>query len=441
MAMSLERDAGASGNASRARTWALLVGAVLVAAVGLVVVVILRPFDAGRDSVADGPLIVVKREGIFAIDANTGRMTREVGPATPDIARTVLDLTDSFRGTALSPDRRYVASVTELADIGGPVPRSVGVEVVDLSTGEHHLIRSPAEGTPAWSNQDSLAWLAETTLADGSPALAPAVNLLQRGGGSPVTWTAPDGSLIVSMAWSPTAEVLAISTLSSCGAAVRSNVYLIDGASGVGRPLIDGDFQADISWAPDGRMLAALVDLTGPCAQVSAGLDVITVDLATRHQTVVWPDGTTVPIWTPDGSRMIVQGASDLATVKLDGSARSEIVSDPFIESAALSPDGSHLAYTVSSPNLPKNAYGGTDTLFVGGIDGQAAVPIADKVWNNVTMPTWSPTGAWLAFVRSPLGTRSDRTSIRDQRSLWVVRPDGSDLHLVLDRPISSLSW
>jgi Tol biopolymer transport system component len=199
---------------------------------------------------------------------------------------------------------------------------------------------------------------------------------------------------------------------------------------------------------PDGSGIDDL-DVTATCAVWFPGgrKILITNDAAVAAGTplrpaVVDPDGsnrqpldaTTNPNLnlgcgdvSPDGSRIALEGFGQDGHAELDGiySIRAadggglvRLLRGP-ISPPRYSPDGTRLSYFDTKEGVSPT---GSGALFVMGADGSEPVRITP--WGYAFMDhAWSPDGRWIVFQR-PYG------------QLYLVRPDGSELHRVpLDLP------
>jgi Tol biopolymer transport system component len=130
---------------------------------------------------------------------------------------------------------------------------------------------------------------------------------------------------------------------------------------------------------------------------------------------------------SPDGSRIAVEGFGQSGHAELDG-IYSVRASDGgglvrFLEGPVspprYSPDGTRLSFFDTKEGVSPT---GSGALFVMGADGTKPVRITP--WGYAFDDhAWSPDGSWIVFQR-PYG------------QLYLVRPDGSDLHrLPLDLP------
>jgi len=102
----------------------------------------------------------------------------------------------------------------------------------------------------------------------------------------------------------------------------------------------------------------------------------------------------------------------------------SKMVIDNAGQNLAWSPDGSQLAFLKG--RLVKTGNTGIFKTSVAVIraDSTAERTIVDDPKYLDMTPAWSPDGRWIAFSRINLVT--------NERSLWLVNPNGNGLHLIL---------
>jgi Tol biopolymer transport system component len=125
---------------------------------------------------------------------------------------------------------------------------------------------------------------------------------------------------------------------------------------------------------------------------------------------------------SPDGSRIALEGFSQNGDPELngiysvrasDGGGLIRILRGP-VSPPKYSPDGTLLSFFDIKEGVSPS---GSGALFVMGADGSDPVRITP--WGYAFMDhAWSPDGSWIVFQR-PYG------------QLYLVRPDGSDLHRV----------
>ena len=122
--------------------------------------------------------------------------------------------------------------------------------------------------------------------------------------------------------------------------------------------------------------------------------------------------------------------ASDICTLNADGSDLRRLTSGPRNEyDADWSPAGRELVFR-SAPSADPASSGPSDIV---------VVDVETKLLRNLTnhpewgnwSPAWSPDGKWIAFY-------SDRDQ---QPGLYLIRPDGTDMHLLLEGDAEYPSW
>ncbi len=226
-------------------------------------------------------------------------------------------------------------------------------------------------------------------------------------------------------------------------------------------------------WSPDGKQIAFCSDRNN-----STNLYVCNADGSKVRRVITSPAVCYMPSWqkTPDGERIVLgmHGEKpEMASVRPDGKdlRMLGIGHDP-----TLSPDGKWICYTGEVPGgvsvFVMDHQGEnkrrivTETSRVGATfpnwspDSQRIVysfPVGDalelfiidvdasnnqqltKLGKIATPSAWSPDGEWISFRLTDerywsnrermLKTYSEKPA--DKRPVWVVRPDGSDAHLI----------
>jgi Tol biopolymer transport system component len=181
-------------------------------------------------------------------------------------------------------------------------------------------------------------------------------------------------------------------------------------------------FSGGPRWSPDGSQ----VSLLAPCTdgEENCAATIVDPDTGTFRQ-FKRPDPdleTNCTGWSPDGTRLLCDsfGVTDpsrngiYTILASDGRGLSRITSNPGGEDIPgdYAPDGKRLVFSRTDPSRPTNA---NVALFVVNVDRTGLRRITP--WG---LPFWEDAGRW-----SPDGST---ILFDDQRSLFVVHPDGSGM-------------
>ncbi len=201
-----------------------------------------------------------------------------------------------------------------------------------------------------------------------------------------------------------------------------SSVYVADpDGTDASRVSPSGNLVA-VSWSPDGDRIA-YIDSAGEFGGGSIYL--MNADGSDR-QVFVDASSTRVPLggvgWSPDG-RWIVYGAGTgmlpsgdnryrIFVKSADGGAAIQLTQGPEEDLLpAFSPDGTEIAFS----RLTQTPF--SSSIDIMQADGSDVRTIVRSTQADLSGPSWSPEGGWIAFSQG--------------RLIRLVKPDGSDNHVI----------
>ncbi|MDP1794852.1 MAG: hypothetical protein Q8K63_12035 [Acidimicrobiales bacterium] len=272
------------------------------------------------------------------------------------------------------------------------------------------------------------------------PAAAFGANRIAYVTGSGATWTVnPDGSdprfvanSAYHPAWAPSHAALAVVDAQSPGGILS---YIApSGARFALTPAPDGSGEGDSrpTWSPDGLRLAfGRVDFQGSGGYSS--IWVVNKDGQNAQQISVAGCFTADPTWSPSGthiafwsSRDHCSGSGAIGTYELyvmrsDGSNVRRLGTAVNSGAPAFSPDGTKIAFASDRD--------GNFEVYVMTSEGEEETRITTTAGED-TDPTWSPDGSRIAF-----------RSARNGGGIYSMKPDGTDVRLVVSGAASQPSW
>jgi Tol biopolymer transport system component len=136
--------------------------------------------------------------------------------------------------------------------------------------------------------------------------------------------------------------------------------------------------------------------------------------------------------WSPDGKWLSYATADNIRLYNLD-SGETHVIKSILGASAAWAPDAKSVLYR---DVIIQNGQFVTQ-LFVYDLETGKSTNIKPDIGFENILAAWSPNGEWIAVVRRDL-------SIARGDQIWLMRPDGSDAHVVTNTPNAlhgTLNW
>jgi hypothetical protein len=170
-------------------------------------------------------------------------------------------------------------------------------------------------------------------------------------------------------------------------------------------------------------------------------------------------DGRELIGWSPDGSRLLIRGGPGLLLSDPSGSVRrtfayGDLCAYPCagMETFSFSPDGTRLAFVRAYPDVENS----TVIAILDLASGQVSELTSTRTTNGSSdeqcwissrcegmddTPRWSPDGSRLVFARQVMSPEPG--SAWTSAVVYVVNPDGSDLHRVTPQGFTAIdpSW
>jgi TolB protein len=281
--------------------------------------------------------------------------------------------TDLGAGVATGP-RGQIAFVRFSVQIGHP-------RIYSLTLGRPATKRLPLPGlataAPAWSPDGRRLAFVVGKNAPGSRDIAGKVDLYVSGSNGRRLRRLIRASRVGAASWSLDGKRLAF--VRSAATGNGSSLWIVAASGGDARRVTHGSIDLEPSWAPNGRTIAFVRVDPGT---YQGGIWLVRPDGSGLRRILSRLKNISDPVWSPDGSRLLVHDSHAIYTVRLDGSRRRELV--------RLS------------------------------VDARGAV--------EDPQPAWSPDGHWIAFCQL-------RSKGVEGSDIWIVRSDGTGLRRVTRSP------
>jgi Tol biopolymer transport system component len=264
-----------------------------------------------------------------------------------------------------------------------------------------------------------------------------------RDGGDVRKLTSNPGHFSVTPDWSPDGQRIAFDRRTFAGGKRVGQIYLMNAdGSALARLTRGPGLHANPSWSPDASSLAIRTSwgagraLRGIWIIPASDPDGVTVEDARRLTSV--PAGVKFdaePQYSPDGSSIVftrfkTARRSAIHRINVDGTGLERLTpwrlnaSDP-----DWSPDGERIAFDSGDFG---GRTGGGGNIYVMRADGGGRTRLTDRPrfragerFDVVNNPVWSPSGTNIMYTHF----------LPERGVLAVMKADGSDKHVVLDRP------
>lgn len=235
--------------------------------------------------------------------------------------------------------------------------------------------------------------------------------------------------------WSPDNRWIAF----QAGDGFRGDIYFVAarGDSAPVRLTHDNRFTEGLTWLPDGRGIV-YASSRGSTVPYLAPMALWAVSLDTRHpmrQLTPADASYQHPDVTENGlvSAARLRMQSDLwsypfaAAPRRNGQGATQVTHQTGqVLTPTAAPDGEQIAYLSDT--------GGHSNIWVTSrLESPRQITFEEDASVAVGVPLWSPDGRWIAFVSSK---GNDRFAF----GIWLVRPDGSELHQLVARGLGA-AW
>jgi len=235
--------------------------------------------------------------------------------------------------------------------------------------------------------------------------------------------------------WSPSGARIAFASRVASGAEATSNIASMPADGGDLVAVTDDSFlNWNPVWSPDGAFLFFVSNRGGSPNIWRVGVDQQTGQPRGEPQAVTTPAANIAHLSiSADGRRLAysaIQESQNIERLPFDP-VKGEVLGQPqpvttgsrFWANPDPSPDGTQVVfYSQISPE---------GDVYIAAADGSGALRQLTEGPAHDRVPRWSPDGEWIAMF-------SDRTNALQ---LWMIRPDGSDLRQVTQRPTGIIAW
>jgi Tol biopolymer transport system component len=411
--------------------WCLF-GVLLVVAVSLSACDFLFPDDGGPVALQLSPARGIVRSEVIVVGEGFGAVQGTGAVTFDDVPATVLSWSDTILTVEVpviaTPGGASVLVEVLVAAEGGTIGRGEftvargilfeserfghrDIWVIDAEGGDPiQLTDDPAtESWPCWSH-------------DGTRILynrGTEIRVMNADGSGNVKLEG-NGFVAVFPAWSPDGGSIAYQR------GEMSEIYVMD-SDGSGQRNVTNALGIDAwpTWSADGSRIVFHADrnyIVGDSDSMTDDPDIYVVNADGTGETRLTddPGRDFLPIWSPDGSRIVFisnrEGPGEIFVMNADGSGQDNVTNDPGAADGwpSWSPDGTKIAF--------QSFRDGNGEIYVMNADGSGLSRLtANAVFD--AGPSWSPDGTKIAF-------ESERDG---NLEIYVMNADGSDPRRLTD--------
>ncbi len=239
--------------------------------------------------------------------------------------------------------------------------------------------------------------------------------------GDPVNITHSD-TFEMQPIWSPDATQIAFLSSDSYLTWNEAHLYIMKLATGTIRQLSKVDFSSEttLTWSPDGRYIAATL----------GSFFIVDVDSGKTRELLVDCAASCDPDWLHDNSSMVMELGGEIFKLDANQENFQQLTqSPPNAYRPVLSPSSDDVLFVSS--------YDDISGLYSINTQTSAVNRVVDLSGYDVIPHYWSPDGEHIAYGVSPaFGSDVLTAGVSD---VYVIRPDGTDKHLVTGNGSDSL--